>query len=99
MTLFIPEWQRSTGAHVHVKRVLRKLDDHHVVRQCLPREAWAPDFFLQHAQHQWLAMVLCELSFETLDPDQLFAATGQQAFKELLSRLESTEPDWMPTGM
>lgn len=98
MTLFIPEWQRSTGAHVHVKRVLRKLDDHHVVRQCLPREAWAPDFFLQHAQHQWLAMVLCELSFENLDPDQLFAATGQQAFKELLSRLESTEPDGMPTG-
>jgi len=98
MTLFIPEWQRSTGAYVHVKRTLRKLDDNHVVRQCLAREAWAPDFFLQHAQHQWLATVLCETSFDTLDPDQLFTATEQQTFTELVSHLEATEPDKMPAG-
>ncbi|MBT2339429.1 MULTISPECIES: UvrD-helicase domain-containing protein [Pseudomonas] len=98
MTLFIPEWQRSTGAYVHVKRALRKLDDNHVVRQCLAREGWTPDFFLQHAQYQWLTVVLCEVSFETLDPDQLFSATGQQAFIELLSRLEATEPEGMPSG-
>ncbi|MGX4727511.1 UvrD-helicase domain-containing protein [Pseudomonas corrugata] len=98
MTLFIPEWQRSTGAYVHVKRTLRKLDDNHVVRQCLAREAWVPDFFLQHAQHQWLATVLCETSFDTLDPDQLFTATEQQTFTELVSHLEATEPDKMPAG-
>lgn len=98
MTLFIPEWQRSTGAYVHVKRTLRKLDDNHVVRQCLAREAWAPDLFLQHAQHQWLAIVLCETSFEALDPDQLFTTAGQQSFAELVSRLEATEPNEMPTG-
>ncbi|ALH99552.1 DNA helicase II [Pseudomonas sp. FW306-02-F02-AA] len=91
MTIFIPEWNRSTGAHVQIKRLFRKLDDDYVVRKCITDQPEAPDFFLQQAEHRWLALVLCEMPFEALDPSQLFGASQQQNFINLLLSLNAID--------
>jgi hypothetical protein len=90
-TLFIPEWHRSSGPHVHIKRVLRKLEGECVVRKCITVLPWIPDFFLQQAEHRWLALVLCETPFEVLDPGQLFGASQQTEFMDLLSSLSAID--------
>lgn len=90
-TLFIPQWQRSSGPQVQIKRVLKKLEGEYVVRQCVADLPWAPDLFLQHCEHRWLAMVVCELPYEALDPGQLFGDSQQTDFTELLSSLSAID--------
>ncbi|WP_024696615.1 3'-5' exonuclease [Pseudomonas avellanae] len=91
MTLFIPEWQRSTGSQLQCKRVLKKLDDEYVVRRCITHEIWSPDFFLQRGALEWLALMVCELPFDTLDPSQLFMTAEQTAFSQMLDKLSAIE--------
>ncbi|WP_018928138.1 AAA family ATPase [Pseudomonas umsongensis] len=90
-TLFIPEWHRSSGPYVHIKRLFRKLEGDCVVRKCITTLPWVPDFFLQQAEHQWLALVLCEMPYEALDPGQLFGASQQQDFINLLLSLSAID--------
>lgn len=91
MTLFIPEWQRSSGSQQQCKRVLKKLEDDYVVRKCLTQDRWAPDFFLQRGELEWLALMVCELPYDTLDPDQLFLTAEQTAFSQMLEKLGTFE--------
>ncbi|WP_024672973.1 3'-5' exonuclease [Pseudomonas syringae] len=93
MTLFIPEWQRSTGAGVQCKRVLKKLEGDYVVRKCITQDTWSPDFFLQRGELEWLALMVCELPFDTLDPGQLFVTADQTAFSEMLKKLSAFEAE------
>lgn len=91
MTLFIPEWHRSSGSQLQYKRVLKKLEDDYVVRKCLTQDRWAPDFFLQRGELEWLALMVCELPYDTLDPDQLFSTAEQAAFSQMLEKLATFE--------
>ncbi|MBV4454874.1 MULTISPECIES: 3'-5' exonuclease [Pseudomonas] len=91
MTLFIPEWQRSTGSQLQCKRVLKSLEGDFVVRKCLARDTWSPDFFLQRGELDWLALMVCELPFETLDPGQLFTTEDQATFTRMLEQLSTFE--------
>lgn len=91
MTLFIPEWQRSSGSRLQCKRVLKKLEGDYVVRQCITQGIWSPDFFLQRDELEWLALMVCELQFDTLDPSQLFITAEQTAFSQMLEKLSTFE--------
>lgn len=91
MTLFIPEWQRSTGSQVQCKRVLKNLEGDFVVRKCLIEGTWSPDFFLQRGELEWLALMVCEFPFDTLDPGQLFTTEDQAAFSQMLEQLSAVE--------
>ncbi|EGH02051.1 MULTISPECIES: 3'-5' exonuclease [Pseudomonas syringae group] len=91
MTLFIPEWQRSSGSQLQCKRVLKKLDGDYVVRKCIAQDTWSPDFFLQRGELEWLALMICELPFDTLDPGQLFVTAEQTVFSQMLEKLSAFE--------
>jgi hypothetical protein len=103
MALFIPEWIKLAGSHVHVKRVLSTLSDAHVVRRPL-RPLLQPllnqpvqqpvgknftDFFVQHQTAHWLAVVIDETPFAELDPAQLFEADARAQFEQRLLHLQT----------
>jgi hypothetical protein len=46
MATFIPEWNKVSGRHLHVKRVLNALDDQYVVRRPIKPERCPTDFFV-----------------------------------------------------
>ncbi len=87
MTIFVPEWVQLTGRELHVKRVLATLDDDHVVRRPLRRDAQGPALFVQHPTKGWLVIDVENVRFADLDASQLFDAPLRHAFEERLQRL------------
>ncbi|KTC49203.1 ATP-binding protein, partial [Pseudomonas fluorescens ABAC62] len=65
--------------------------DDYIVRKCLTQDSWAPDFFLQRGELEWLALMVCELPYDTLDPSQLFLTAEQTAFSQMLEKLGTFE--------
>ena len=87
MAVFIPEWVKVAGRHVHIKRVLSALDDEHVVRRPLKVESSAADFFVQHTRKGWLALAVDETPFAELDSLQLFQSEVRLRFEDRLSQM------------
>ena len=77
MATFIPEWIKLSGRDMHIKRVLNELDDAYVVRRAVRTDTGATDFFVQHRDKGWLAVLIEEARFAEIDPAQLFASTHQ----------------------
>ena len=89
MATFIPEWIKLSGRDMHIKRVLNALDDTYVVRRALRDDTGATDFFVQHRDKGWLAVLIEEARFAEIDPAQLFASTHQAKFEQRLSELRA----------
>lgn len=89
MALFIPEWVRSSGRQVHLKRALAGLDDEHIVRRPVRPGACPADLFVQHPGRGWLAVAVDETPFAALDPAQLFPDERQARFEQRLAALQA----------
>jgi len=82
---------------MQIKRVFNKLDDSFVVRKCISPSLWTPDFFLHQNKQSWLAICVCDSSFQDLNPDQLFNSDAMTSFEALLlnlKQLNSLSPQW-----
>jgi hypothetical protein len=96
MPLFIPEWTRSSGRQLQLKRVLNALDEATVVRQPLREEDAAPELFIEHAERGWLALAVIDTPFDALDARQLFASEARAAFDARLQAWRAALPEAMP---
>src|SRR2546429_45669 len=81
MATFIPEWNKSTGRELQIKRVINALDDAHVVRRPIRAGACPADLFIQHSSDGWLALAIETASFAELDPAQLFTSEACAQFE------------------
>lgn len=91
MTTYIPEWANVTGRQMQLKRVFNKLDDSFVLRKCIAPDAWVPDFFLHRHGRCWLAIVVFNADFDSLDPEQLIEPAGLAEFFTLADNLRTLD--------
>jgi len=100
MALFIPEWTRASGRQLQLKRVLNALDEVSVVRQPLRKplreDLEAPELFIEHPEHGWLALAVDDTPFDALDADQLFANDTRAAFDARLLAWRARLPPQLP---
>ena len=96
MALFIPEWTRASGRQLQLKRVLNALDDATIVRTPLREEEAAPELFIEHAQHGWLALAVIDTPFDGLDAARLFASETRTAFDARLQAWRAALPAALP---
>lgn len=87
MAIFIPEWAKVSGKHMHMKQVLNSLDASYVIRRSLSVDSSPADFFIQHLTFGWLAIAAEDIDFKELDPAQLFVSPQRLQLEQRLEKL------------